>query len=440
MAAAFVAGDLDGDGFDDLVTWGLEHADPEVVPCDDGCPAFERIRLYVFYGSPTFGAEGGLEPSAQLVGVYVNTPRLSAWPAGDVDGDGDDELLVSVGTGNCEQGDSFLVPGGPRLSGTRDVRDVGGLIRESEADCTQLGEAHGVGDLDGDGLDDYAVATPGDGHAHLFYGAPDAPTGPRRSEDDAHASFIAEGVDDFGVAAPAGDVDGDGFDDLLLSAAPRIGDWWIRPSSPREHWLVRGGPERFAGGLDVRGLGTRIVARGVVAVGDLDGDGRDDLAILDAPGSGSRLLAGRSEWPPALDPSAFGPRLEAFGGEGVANAAAAGDVNGDGHADLLIGEPELVSEGSPVGAVQLHLGPLDPSAETLDPDTATLFLGQRWIAPGADPHPGRIRGYDRLGEVLVPGGDLNGDGRDDQVFTARNAGGEEINDGRLYVWLGRGAS
>jgi hypothetical protein len=418
IAGMALPGDLDADGFDDLVLYARRGNSPDIVPCDRGCPGFSQTDVYLVYGGADF--TGALVPSATIEGWHVNDLRTSVDAAGDVDGDGYADLLVSIGETGCEQGNVFLVRGGPRLSGTYDVRDVGAMVRES-ATCARLGDGVGVGDLDGDGLGDYTISTPGTDHAYLFYGSTDTPP-PRRSEHDADASFAEDGI---GIGIPVGDVNGDGLADLVLGG----GDG----SSDRTHWLVLGRETRLSGELGMSGA-TRLVAAVVVGVGDLDGDGLDDLAAtVTTGGLDAFVVSGRAEWPAELDVRASPTRVVrdvspvAGSVPGGTTVAAAGDVDGDGATDLLYGVPAYdAGDGIPRGAVHLFLGPL--SGE-LGIDDATTFLGQDWAAD----HDGVRRGMDELGRWIGGRSDLNGDGLDDLVLPAAGA----PDGGRVYVWLGR---
>ncbi|MFO0628429.1 MAG: FG-GAP repeat protein [Polyangiales bacterium] len=281
-------GDLDRDGFDDLVLWGRLANPPDTVPCDRGCPGFDQLAVRVVYGAADFGRTPRLTPGATLLSWHLNSARGHVAAAGDVDGDGAPDLLVSVGTEGCEQGNVFVVRGGARLRGVVDVRDAGALLRETGG-CQRFGEAAGVGDLDRDGRADFAVATPTTRRVHLFYGAPGTPP-PRRSEANADAHLVSSSGAVLGAPTAAGDVDGDGRGDLIGGVAAAPGD--------HDFWLLRGAATRFAGEVDVDRVGTRITAATLTPLGDLDGDGRHELGATRRGGERDGfVLAGRRDWP-----------------------------------------------------------------------------------------------------------------------------------------------
>lgn len=408
-------GDLDGDGTEDLVLWGHEASPIDVVPCAMGCPGFDRAFVDIVYGRH----DATLVPSARLWGWHINSLRMSVEAAGDTNGDGRGDLLVSIGTEGCEQGNVFVVLGGARLSGDHDIRDVAPLMRD-EATCASLGEARGVGDVDGDGLGDYAVASRGDDRLHLFYGLAALPT-ERRSENDADAHLTAIGGG-IGTARGVGDVDGDGLDDFVVGLT--------RDGTDHAVWLFRGTRSRLEGELDTDAASTVLTARAVRGLGDLDGDGMDELGVTMASGTGY-VVRGRAGWPAELDATSEAPRIEADGGAGEVPSllSGAGDVNGDGSPDLIFGDASYRGEGVERGAAYLFLGLIPLEADALVHTDATAFLGRDWAADD----DGRRRGYDRLGELLPGRVDLDGDGFDDLVLPALSA----PDSGRVYLWRGR---
>lgn len=424
-------GDLDGDGHDDLIFFGTEHDEPDIVPCDDGCPGFSRFVIDVVYGGAHVRGADALEPAARIESPHVNGLRASVAAGGDVDGDGDADLIVSVGTSGCEQGSVYVVSGGARLSGTNDVRDLGALLRE-EGTCTGYGAGAGVGDVDDDGLADFVITAPEDGRGYLYYGAAgEAPA--RRAEADADASFTGAPIR---RALSAGDVNGDGVGDLLLRAADT-------DAGASTYFLVLGG-ERRAGEVALDEGATRIEGVEVSPIGDVDGDGLDDLGVTGRVATNDgwgQLIAGRESWPAELDldeAGAWVERGDVIQTLGDTRFVAAGDLNADGHADLLYVDSAFGSDApgespddpAPRGAVLLFAGPIDLAGGALHPDDATIFVGRRYEDAN---QAGRQRGFDQLGDGIATGGDLDGDGIDDLVLAATSA----PDGGRVYLWRGR---
>lgn len=426
-------GDLDGDGYADLLLFAQRFAPPDVVDCDHGCPGFAQLVLHVAYGGPSFAASGTVTPDASIVGWYIN--GLEPWvaPAGDVDGDGRPDVLISV-SGDCQQGNVFLWYGGARLSGTHDVRDLGdGVIRE-RASCTGFGHAIGVGDLDADGHADFVIAAPGSGRAYLFYGRASRLEG--RLDEAAADAVLLGGDGGIGPAQPAGDVDGDGADDLLVSHDPGR-----ELEAAAGGWRLLLGGARLSGEVAIDGESTRIEAAMARGLGDLDGDGRADVGVTRHDlGLDGYVIGGRATWPGAMGIDDGSLRIERAphpsAAVGATSLRAAGDMNGDGAPDFLYADSEAAEDDSPRGALYLFLGPTALDAPTLDLEQAVAFLGQMWRS-SYDDVP---RGYDtlgdwswHLGDGLAAGTDLDGDGLSDLAVVARIA----PDYGRVYVWRGR---
>ena len=232
--------------------------------------------------------------------------------------------------------------------------------------------------------------------------------------------------------AGAGDFNGDGLADVLLTAPRaegairRIPGRRLRSVHDGAAYVVFG--SRTPADVDLARLGDRGIAiRGIeegdaAGIGDFNGDGRADVAIGDLgshiDGGATVILGGTG--PGTFDVARAGPRgITVRGASGDLNAgmtvAPAGDANGDGLADLAIGAPTSVGR------------PLPPSerGENVGPGTAYVVFGRASRAPirlgrlaggGYRIHGKRSFGF--VGFALAGAGDVNGDGRSDTVVGA----------------------
>jgi hypothetical protein len=360
------AGDLDGDGSDDLIV-GLPSDDTAGI--DAGAARVYSGRtgtlLWTFPG-PSADAQQG----------------SSVAGAGDVDGDGVPDLIV---------GAPYASGGGLSRSGRATLYSgrTGSAIRfhEGEASNARLGLAvAGAGDVDGDGFDDVAITSPGDqggGSVRLHSGR----TGARL--------FIFIGPSGSGLGqsvANAGDVNGDGFPDLIVGAPTETASRSAYVLSGRTGQLIR----------RIQGPGEDF-GYSVCGAGDVDGDGTPDLAV-GAPGSSSAqgqvlLFSGRTF---ALLLNAQGWQTnESFG----TSLAGGGDVNGDGTPDLVVGAPGAQANGIASGRTAVLSGR----------DLSTLFSFVGWPASN-------------IGRSVALLRDVNDDGRAD-VFT----GGDGASGAMLFV-------
>ena len=286
-ASVASAGDVDGDGLDDILIGAPWNWE------GGGYAGKAYLVLGADVGSGgTFGLSSA---HASFVGsTEYNLAGSSVAPAGDVDGDGLGDILIGAPK-NSEAagwaGKMYLFLGST-VSG-------GGSFALDSADAALLGEFYGseigsvaqAGDVDGDGLDDVLIGSAASGVAYLVLGSTLA-LGGTTSLGDAYARFPSvQDSDHVGGALAAGDVDGDGLQDVLVGAAYGEG-------GRGKVYLVGGATVAAGGDIDLDlaeaafvGEGSSDKAGGSVAVGDIDGDGLDDVLI----GAGSAsLIAGRT--------------------------------------------------------------------------------------------------------------------------------------------------
>jgi hypothetical protein len=348
--------------------------------------------------APGMHAEAlGIEPNGSATGQL----GFSLAPAGDVNGDGYGDLVAGLPywQDNAAGGRMTVYLGGPDGLSSANV-----IHRTLSQPFARLGwSVAGVGDVNGDGLDDVACGAPyydageqNEGAVVLYYG---------RADDDLDGPVIFE-MDEEGAlfgwsVSWVGDTNGDGYDEVL-GGAPEWGGfgtlfyvpvqgaarmYYGEAGTPTTFWGPTGGQEDMDYGFAVAG------------VGDVNGDGYNDV-VVGAPlyqagvvaanhGIARLYLGGPSGLPTSADWSVVGGGVEDRFGE---RASRAGDVNGDGYADFLLGSPSRTVAHSAEGGFELyHGGPSGPAATpAYDED-------------GGDPS-------DRLGFALAPSGDINGDG------------------------------
>ncbi len=350
-------GDVTGDGVPDVAV-GSAQADQGTV--------LDAGAVYVLTG-PLYG-DVHLEDAPFIVrGVAPDSSTAFVAAAGDYDGDGALDLLTGAYLTSDNRGAVSLWRGpvaGEHLAPEADASFT------AEQDGDWVGACAGGEDLDGDGLDDVAISAQGDDTAGDRYGA----------------VYIVTG--------------GAGGTTSLADADWKLLGSYFSGSSDQFHLVV-------GGDLDQDGLGEFLV--GSDAAGPTRGASADqyDGAVYQIGGP----LGAYDELEDAA--TVFRGPVSAYNAY-ASRAANAGDINGDAWDDIAIGGPVWTTRSAAEGAVFVVYG---PSSGTVDLATADVIWqgAQEWGMAGAD---------------VAPAGDVDGDGCADLLIGSR-----PYFDYRGHAWL-----
>ena len=426
--------DVDGDGYstceDDCDDNEPLVSPGEVEVCNDwldnDCDGTDN-------GCGYWGVVAATSADAKLIGESAgDLAGYAVASAGDHNGDGYDDVLVGAyeaDTGWGGEGITYVVLG--PVSGDVDLSSAAVII-EGASSGDRSGIAVASGDVDDDGYDDVLIGAyvesaggASAGAAYLVYG----PASGTVSLTAADAKFVGEESGDYaGVSVSSGgDVNGDGFEDILVGA--RRNDTGGENSGAV--YLVYG---PVYGTVDLANADAKFVGnsagdnagrdRCVALDGDIDGDGLADI-LVGAPG----------EWnynAPGIVHTVFGPAggqihlgaddvtLQGEGSGSEAGMVAMGDVDGDGYDDVLVGGPVHYGTGDESGVAYLMYGPLTADTDLVNADSRVY---------------GEVAG-DLLGDSVAIVGDVNGDGVRDIAFGAPGNDAAGMDAGAAYLYYG----
>lgn len=407
------AGDVNADGYDDVIVGASRY---------DGA-AYRSGAAFVYHGSAS-GLSSTPDWTA-LDGQKGSRFGAAVSSAGDVNCDGYNDVIVGAPRYNHDQpgeGTVFVYYGS--ADGLSKEYD---WSYESDQNDAELGySVASAGDVDQDGCDDLLVGArwynggwSSDGAAFLFLGSASFED---KTQPDWHAYGGQTGAT-FGTAVSgAGDVNRDGYDDLLVGAPYFNGE---QPDSGAVFLFLGSaqGPGQVADWMAEGDQEETLFGSAVNTAGDINADGYDDI-LIGAPqyanplaGTGAAFAYLGSENGPGQAPgwtAGFSQLNTAFG----TVLGPVGDANQDGYADIIVGAPHFSDDQPDEGAVMVYLGGVNG-----------LSASPNWMAFGN-------KNDTQFGFSTTGAGDVNQDGHPDVIVGAPLYRWNDLIIGRAFAYYG----
>ncbi len=388
---AIASGDLNGDGFNDLI-FGAPHS-------SGGESRFRAGEVYVLFGRKRMSGKGNIQKVADLIitGTDVSNETGFAVASGDLNGDKLDDIIIGAPAANRDRkvmaGQTYVIFGRKKLprrlslSQSWDVHLTGidgpnTYFIDWGDPPDRSGSALTTGDINADGIDDLMIAAPyangpdnkrtGSGEIYVIYGGKNI----KRNIDLANEADLtiwgAVKRAFAGYSMASGDFSGDGIDDIIIgTGSPHL--------SPRRKWQIGAyliyGQKNPPYNLDLlkdadlvfkdsdKEEPISLIAKKQpvdyyngysVALGDLNGDSSQELVLgrlgnHKKRGISAFIISGNQKpRVTKLDEQFDGVILQRNKDDVLKQTVAIGDINGDGKNDILIRAPETSKKGGQI--------------------------------------------------------------------------------------------
>jgi hypothetical protein len=406
------AGDVNADGYSDVIVGVWLYDNPEI---NEGV-------AFVYHGSA--GGISGTIATTLEANQSASNFGIAVAGAGDVNGDGYSDVIVGAedyDNGQTDEGVAFIY-----LGSATGINSTAQTFVEGNLTLSQFGySVASAGDVNGDGYSDVIVGAylhsngqANEGLAFIYHGSVSGIVNIVTATLECNQVAASFGIS----VACAGDVNGDGYSDVIVGAT----QYDNVESNEGAGFVFQGsaaGVSTTAAAILESNQASAQMGRGVASAGDVNGDGYSDVVVgapqYDNPESneGAAFVYHGSAAGINTTAAAMVESNQAGAQTGY-SVASAGDVNGDGYSDVIVGAHYYDGGLSDEGAAFVYHG----SAAGINTTAAAFVESNQALA--------------RMGISVASAGDVNGDGYSDVIVGAYFFDNSENNEGRAYVYHG----
>ncbi|MFZ1320725.1 MAG: FG-GAP-like repeat-containing protein [Ignavibacteria bacterium] len=410
------AGDVNGDGLSDVIVGASAYEDDANL---------SEGHAFVYYGnatsmSTTASWSKDQDQASALFGFSVST-------AGDVNGDGYADIIIGgfqLANGQNNEGIAYLYFGSSAgLSDTADWKGEGDQTTANYGYCVST-----AGDVNGDGFSDIVVGSPlydngetNEGRAFLYYGYADGlrPTVNWEYEINQTGAYLGECV------SSAGDVNGDGYSDVIIGAQ-RFDNGQVNEGSVFVFYGSSAGLSVIPNWNAQSNQDSASFGYSVSSAGDINGDGYSDVIVGahyydNGESNEGRVFAFYGSSAGLSNSANWTKESNQAGARFGVSVSSAGDVNGDGFSDVIVGADRFDNGESDEGWAFVFYGSATGLSDSAD-----------WTAES-----NQMDGY--FGRSVSSAGDVNGDGFSDVIVGAPFYSNGQSYEGRVFAYYGSSA-
>ncbi|HEX6428066.1 MAG TPA: integrin alpha, partial [Niastella sp.] len=406
------AGDVNGDGYGDLIVGASQY--------DNG--QLNEGAAFVYHGSAT-----GINPTAAIM---VESNQVSAYmgrsvaSAGDVNSDGYSDVIVGANqydNGQTNEGAAFVYHGS--ATGINPTAAV--MVESNQADARLGASVASAGDVNSDGYSDVIVGAnqydngqATEGAAFIYHGSAAGINATAITMMECNQAGARMGVS----VACAGDVNGDGYSDVIVGANLYDNGQTDEGAAFVYHGSARGINANTTALVESNQVNAYLGCS-VASAGDVNGDGYSDVIV-----GASLYDNGQTDEGAAFvyhgSATGISTAAAAVVESNLVNAqmgrsvSGAGDVNGDGYSDVIVGAHLFYNGVADEGAVFVYHG----SATGINTTAVTTIESNQ--------------GGAYLGYSVASAGDVNGDGYSDVIVGAYLYDNNEVDEGAAFIYHG----